>query len=271
MPTIDSSGASLNVTDTGGDGRPVVLIHGWPQSGRAWDPQLPALTSAGYRVVTYDRRGFGDSTALEPYDYATFAADLNAVLHALDLSDVTLVGFSMGGGEVARYLGTYGSERVRSAVLAAAIPPWLLNSEENPDGGFPRDAAEGMQDQLRADREGFLDGFMTGYFSAGGELAVTEDQRQEALALTTKADTEAAAECIVAWLEDFTADLEKVDVPVLVIHGDSDGIVPFEVSGARSADLVSDGTLVVLKGGPHGINVSHSDEFNRALLDFLTR
>ncbi len=271
MPTIDSSGASLNVTDTGGDGRPVVLIHGWPQSGRAWDPQVSALTSAGYRVVTYDRRGFGDSTAQGPYDYATFAADLNAVLDALDLNDATIVGFSMGGGEVARYLGTYGSERIRSAVLAAAIPPWLLNSPENPDGGFPRDAAEGMQDQLRADREGFLDGFMTGYFSANGELAVTEAQRQDALALTKKADTEAAATCIVAWLEDFTADLEKADVPILVIHGDSDAIVPLEVSGARSADLVSDGTLIVLKGGPHGINVSHTEEFNEALLTFLER
>ena len=271
MSTIESNGVSLHVSDSGGDGRPVVLIHGWPQSGEAWAPQVPALTSAGYRVVTYDRRGFGDSTAAGPYDYDTFAADLDAVMTGLDLRDATILGFSMGGGEIARYLGEYGSDRVRSAVLAAAIPPWLLKSDENPDGGFPRDAAVGMQEQLLADREGMLDGFMTGYFSAGGELAVTEAQRQAALALAAKADTEAAAACILAWLEDFTGDLEKIDVPVLVIHGDSDGIVPLEVSGARSAQLVSDGTLVVIAGGPHGINVSHTDEFNAALIDFLER
>lgn len=271
MSTIESSGVRLNVSDSGGNGRPVVLIHGWPQSQAAWDGQASALTAAGYRVVRYDRRGFGDSTAGGPYDYDTFAGDLDAVMSGLDLNDATIVGFSMGGGEVARYIGKYGTARLRSAVLAAAIPPWLLKSDENPDGGFPRDAAEGMQAALRADREGFLDAFLTNFFSANGELAVTEEQRQEALALTTKADLDAAVACIGAWLENFTADLGKADIPVLAIHGDSDAIVPVEVSGARSAALVSDGTLVTLAGAPHGLNVSHRDEFNAALLDFLAR
>lgn len=271
MSTIASNGVSLHVTDSGGSGRPVVLIHGWPLSGESWSNQIPALTAAGYRVVTYDRRGFGDSTASGPYDYDTFAGDLDAVLTGLDLSDATIVGFSMGGGEVARYLGARGSGRIRSAVLAAAIPPWLEKSDAHPDGGFPREVAVQMQSGLAADREPFLEGFMTNFFSADGTLMITEQELRAALDLAAKADLEAAVACIVAWLEDFTADLERVDVPVLVIHGDSDAIVPVEVSGARSAALVADGTLVTLANGPHGINVSHADAFNDVLLEFLRR
>lgn len=273
MPTISANDITLSYTDSGGDGRPVVLIHGWPLSGASWSEQVPALTDAGYRVLTYDRRGFGDSDKpADGYDYDTFAADLAGLLEGLDLSDVTLVGFSMGGGEIARYLGTRGSERVRSAVLAGAVPPYLLKTDDNPDGGLAEEDVAGMEDGARTDRENFLDGFTTNFFSVDGELKVTEEQRQEALALEKPARDEAVVGCIGAFgRTDFRADLAKVDVPTLVLHGDSDAIVPIEVSGRRSAEAIADATLVVVEGAPHGFNVSHAEEFNAALLEFLAR
>ncbi len=236
MPSVTNGSVQIHVEDSGGDGRPVVLVHGWPLSGKSWADQLPALTGAGYRVVTYDRRGFGESDKPgedSGYDYDTLTSDLDAVLRNLDLSDVTLVGFSMGGGEVARYVGTFGVDRVRSVVFAAAIPPFLLKSDEHPEGGLDQDSAEGMQRDLRADRDAFLDAFLTNFFSADGELKVSEAQRQEALALAAQAELHAAASCITSWLTDFRDDLAQISVPTLVIHGDSDAIVPFEVSGRR--------------------------------------
>lgn len=273
MASIESNGITLHHTDSGGDGRPVVLIHGWPLSGASWSEQVPALTAAGYRVVTYDRRGFGGSDKpADGYDYDTFTADLAGLLEGLDLRDATLVGFSMGGGEVVRYLGTRGSERVRSAVLAGAVPPYLLKTDDNPDGGLEEKDVAGMEDGVRSDREGFLDGFTTDFFSVDGELVVSEEQRQQALDLERPARDEAVVGCIGAFgRTDFRDDLAKVDVPVLVIHGDSDAIVPFEVSGKRAAESLSDSTLVVVEKAPHGFNVSHAEELNRALLGFLAR
>ena len=273
MPTIQNGSVSLHVEDTGGDGRPVVLIHGWPLSGASWADTVPALTAAGLRVITYDRRGFGDSDPAPDgrYDYDALTADLAALLDDLDLRDVSLVGFSMGGGEVARYLGTHGQDRVSSVVFAAAIPPWLLRRDDTPDGGLPRSDAEGMQQGLREDREAFLEEFMTNFFSAGGELRITEGQRQAALRLAAQADLDAAVACIGSWLEDFTEDVASITVPTLVIHGDSDAIVPFEVSGQRTHDAIPGSELVVVESGPHGINVSHAQEFNDALVAFLTR
>jgi non-heme chloroperoxidase len=272
MPTVSNGSVDIHFEDTGGSGRPVVLIHGWPLSGASWSAQLPALTEAGYRVVTYDRRGFGKSGkpgADSTYDYDTLTGDLDALLTELDLQDVSLVGFSMGGGEVSRYVGAHGEDRLRSIVFAAAIPPCLLKDDDHPDGALDADTVAGMQAQLRADREGFLDEFTTNFFSAGGELQVTEEERADALDLAAQAELHAAAECIESWLTDFTADLAKVTVPTLVIHGDSDVIVPVEVSGRRTHEAVAGSEFVVLERGPHGINTSHADEFNRALLDFL--
>lgn len=273
MPGISSNGITLHYTDTGGEGRPVVLIHGWPLNGRSWADQEGALVDAGYRAIAYDRRGFGSSDKPESgYDYDTMAADLAGLLDGLDLTDVTLVGFSMGGGEVARYLGLHGSTRVRSAVLAAAVPPYLLKTDDNPDGGLADDDVQGMIDGVTADRAGFLDGFTTAFFSVDGELKVTESQRQQAIALEEPAADAALAGCIAAFgRTDFRDDLTKIDVPTLVIHGDGDATVPFEVSGKRSAEAISDSELVVVKGAPHGLNVSHRDEFNEALLRFLQR
>lgn len=273
MATTLSNGIELSYTDSGGDGRPVVLIHGWPLSGASWSEQVPALTAAGYRVITYDRRGFGASDKPESgYDYDTFSEDLAGLLDHLGVSDATLVGFSMGGGEVARYLGTRGSERIRSAVLASAVPPFLLKTDDNPDGGLADEDVEGMKSGFRDGRAEFLDGFSKDFFSADGDLKVTEAQRQEALALVEPAIDVAIEACIDSFgRTDFRDDLARIDVPVLVIHGDADGIVPFEVSGQRSDEAISDSTLHVVKGGPHGVNVSHADEFNATLLDFLAR
>ncbi len=272
MPELDSNGISLHFEDTGGDGRPVVLIHGWPLSGASWSEQVPALTEAGHRVVTYDRRGFGESDKpADGYDYDTFAADLAGLLESLDLTDVTLVGFSMGGGEVARYVGRYGEDRLHSVVFAGAVPPYLLKTDDNPDGGLAEEDAQGLEQGARDDREGFLDGFSTNFFSAGEELKVTEEQRQEWLTLASAARDEALVGCIDAFgRTDFRNDLERLTVPTLVIHGDSDAIVPFEVSGKRTAEAVDGAELVVVEDAPHGFNVSHAEEFNRALLGFLS-
>ena len=273
MPELDSNGIILHYEDNGASGRTMVLIHGWPLSGASWSEQVPALTEAGNRVVTYDRRGFGESDKPESgYDYDTFAADLAGLINGLDLKDVTLVGFSMGGGEIARYIGRYGEERLHSVVFAGAVPPYLLKTDGNPDGGLGEDDVVGMEQGAREDREGFLDGFTTNFFTAGDELKVTEEQRQRALELQKPARDEAIVGCIDAFgRTDFRNDLERITVPTLVIHGDSDAIVPFEVSGKRTHAAIEGSELVVVEGAPHGFNVSHAEEFNSALLDFLKR
>jgi pimeloyl-ACP methyl ester carboxylesterase len=263
----------LHVEDSGGSGRPVVLIHGWPLSGASWSHQVPALTAAGYRVVTYDRRGFGDSDkpALG-YGYDTLAEDLQAVIESLDLWDVTLVGFSMGGGEVARNLATFGQGRIHSVVFAAAIPPYLAKVPGNPDGPLDLGTQAKMTAQLTANEKAFYDQFTTDFFSVDGELVVSEEERQAALALTEKANKLAALEAMAAFGNtDFREDLTTITVPTLVIHGDSDGVVPFEGSGKRTHEAIPGSELHVIAGGPHGINASHPDEFNRVLLQFLEK
>jgi pimeloyl-ACP methyl ester carboxylesterase len=255
-----------------GAGRPVVLIHGWPLSGRSWESQVPALVDAGYRVVTYDRRGFGSSS--QPwggYDYDTLAADLDTLLQHLDLRDVTLVGFSMGGGEVARYIGKYGTARVSRAVLAAAVPPYLYKSADNPDGALDDATIAAFEAGVKGDRLAFVDGFVTTFFTAGDKSdLVSEPQRVYNRDLAAFASPKGTLDCIGAFgRTDFRGDLGAFTVPTLVIHGDSDGIVPFEASGKRSHEAIKDSQLVVIEGGPHGINATHAEIFNRALLDFL--
>jgi non-heme chloroperoxidase len=258
-----------------GTGRPVVLIHGWPLSGRSWEAQVPALVEAGYRVITYDRRGFGGSSQpRDGYDYDTFADDLDAVLSHLELQQVTLVGFSMGGGEVVRYLSRHGSSRIEKAVLAGAVPPYLYKSDDNPDGGLDDATIEAFQAGVRGDRLEFLDEFLKNFFGTGllKKNLVSEPFRLYRRDVAAFASPKGTLDCITAFgRTDFRDEVAKVDVPTLVIHGDSDGIVPFEVSGQRSAGAIADSTLVVVKGGPHGFNVTHAAEFNQALLDFLAR
>jgi len=267
----NGSPVELHYTDQG-TGAAVVLIHGWPLSGRSWESQVGVLVAAGHRVITYDRRGFGESSQpWNGYDYDTFAADLAALLTHLDVTGATLVGFSMGGGEVVRYLSTYGTERVTKAVLASAVPPYLYASDDNPDGGLDDATMEGFQASITADRPAFLDEFTKQFFSAGRKLKVSEQQRLYALSLAFVASPKATYDCVDAFgRTDFRADVAALSVPTLVIHGDSDSIVPFEVSGLRSAATIPGAQLVVIKNGPHGVNVSHPDEFNAALLSFLT-
>lgn len=263
----------LHVEDTGGTGRPVILIHGWPLSAEAWKAQVPILRDAGYRVISYDRRGFGRSEKpLSGYDYDTLAADLAAVIEERDLKDVSLVGFSMGGGEVARYVANHGEGRLHSVVFAAAVPPYLLQSLDNPEGPLTQEKADEMRGGLEKDREAFFDGFTRDFFSANGKLMVAEDERQAAIALCHQSDQTAALGCMKAFATtDFRSDLKKVSVPTLVLHGDSDAIVPFEGSGERTHRAVSGSEVVILKGAPHGCNTSHADDFNLALLNFLKK
>ena len=255
-----------------GSGTPVVLIHGWPLSGRSWEKQVPALVEAGYRVVTYDRRGFGKSSQpWDGYDYDTFAADLDALLAHLDLRDATLVGFSMGGGEVARYIGRYGTERVAKAVLASAVPPYLHKSDDNPEGALDDATIRQFRDALRDDRIAFLDEFITNFFAVGDRTdLISEPARLYHREIAEFASPKGTLDCVDAWgRTDFRDDLGRIDVPTLVIHGDSDAIVPFEVSGRRSHEMLADSSLVMIEDAPHGFNATHAERFNRALVDFL--
>lgn len=264
---------NLHVDDTGGSGRPVVLIHGWPLSGAAFKTQVPALAAAGYRVVTYDRRGFGQSDKpLTGYKYDTFTEDLHTLLTALDLNDVTLVGFSMGGGEVARYFTLYGGEWVRSVVFASSVTPYLMEGTDNPDGPLDKATAAKMTASLTANQDAFYDQFITDFYTVDEHLAVTEEQRLEAVALCLQSDKKAALASMAAFANtDFRDDLLKVSVPTLVIQGDKDLVVHFEGSGRRTHEAIPGSELYVVTGGPHGVNVSHTDEWNRAVLDFLAR
>ena len=257
-----------------GSGRPVVLIHGWPVSGRSWENQVPALVEAGYRVITYDRRGFGKSSQpWEGYDYDTLTADLHALLVHLDVTDATLVGFSMGGSEVVRYIAKNGDNgRVSKAVLASAVPPYLYKSDDNPDGGLDDATIESFQAGITGDRLAFLEGFTMNFFSANGELKTSEDQRLYVKSIAAGASPKGTLDCVTAFgRTDFREDVAAVSVPTLVIHGDADAVVPFEVSGKRSAESIKDAELVVIEGGPHAINATHPAEFNRALLEFLAK
>lgn len=276
MPYIDISKSNvgslqLHYQDFG-EGRPVVLIHGWPLSGRTWEPQIAEVVKAGFRVIAYDRRGFGASSQpWSGYDYDTLAQDLHALLTGLALEYVTLVGFSMGGGEVARYLGLYGSKLIRSAVFAAAVPPYLFHSKDNPEGAVSEQDVQKKEGAVLSDRLEFLEEFTQKFFSdAKGKLLVSESQRAYSKMIAAFASPKGTHDCIGAFTRtDFRADLKKIDIPTLVIHGDSDQIVPMEVSGARTHQIVKNSELHVIKNGPHGCNLSHAQEFNSALIAFL--
>jgi non-heme chloroperoxidase len=254
-----------------GSGKPVVLIHGWPLSGRAWEKQVPVLLAAGYRVITYDRRGFGDSSKpTSGYNYDTLAEDLHRLVTKLNLRDAALVGFSMGGGEVARYLGSQGSERIKKAAFLAAIPPFLLKTSDNP-GGLDGSVFDGIKAGVAADRLAFLTGFFANFYNVNvlGGKRVSEQAVQFSWNVAAGASPKGTLDCVSAWLTDFRKDLARIDVPTLVVHGDSDRILPIDVTGNRTHELVKGSRLVVIEGGPHGLNWTHADQVNRELLDFL--
>ena len=256
-----------------GTGRPVVLIHGWPLSGLSWEKQVPALLDAGYRVVAYDRRGFGNSS--KPtfgYDYDTLSEDLHKLMTELNLRDATLVGFSMGGGEVVRYLGTFGSDRVERAVFISAIPPFLLKTPDNPEG-VDGSVFDRSKESIIADRTAFLSEFFRDFYNVdllGGDR-ISDEVVRLSWNIAAGASPQGTLDCVSAWLTDFRNDLKSIDVPVLVIHGDADRIVPFPASGKRTPGLVKESRLVVIEGGPHGITWTHAEIVNRELLDFLAQ
>jgi len=261
----------LHIEDSGGDGRPVVLIHGWPLSAQAWAPQMSALLAAGHRVVAYDRRGFGRSDKpASGYSYDVLADDLQRVLDQCNLQDVSLVGFSMGGGEVARYIARHGESRLHSVVFASAVPPCLMQSADNPEGPLTPEMAQKKKQALEEDRTAFFELFSQNFFSAHGVLQVTEAQRLEAVALCQQSAQPAALACMDSFSStDFRDDLKQVTVPTLVIHGEADAIVPIEGSGLRTHRAVAHSQLITVKGAPHGLNLSHAQAFNDALLSFL--
>jgi non-heme chloroperoxidase len=254
-----------------GTGRPVLLIHGWPLSGRSWEKQVTALLDAGHRVITYDRRGFGDSgKPTLGYDYDTFAEDLNKLVTKLDLRDCALVGFSMGGGEVARYLGTYGAERVSKAVFMAAVPPFLLKSPDNP-AGVDGSVFEGIKQAIAADRPAFLSKFLADFYNVDvlGGRRISDEVVRLSWNIAAGASPKGTLDCVGAWVTDFRNDLSRIDVPTLVVHGDADRILPLAATGQATHEAVKGSRLVVVEGGPHGLNWTHAEQVNRELLDFL--
>jgi non-heme chloroperoxidase len=270
--TENSAAIEIHYEDHG-SGQPIVLIHGYPLNGASWEKQERVLLQAGYRVITYDRRGFGKSS--QPtvgYDYDTFAADLNAVLEHVSLNDVVLVGFSMGTGEVARYLGTYGSARVAKAVFMGAIPPFLLKTGDNPEG-----VDGSVFDEIKAavvtDRPAYFKNFLDNFYNVDvlGGTRISEQAWQNSFTVAIGASPYAAHACVDTWLTDFRDDLPKIDVPTLLIHGDADRILPYAATAARLPGLIKDLTVVTVEGGPHNIAWTHPDEVNSALLAFLTK
>jgi non-heme chloroperoxidase len=254
-----------------GTGQPVVLIHGYPLDGHSWEKQERVLLEAGYRVITYDRRGFGQSS--QPtigYDYDTFAADLNTLLGHLELNDVVLVGFSMGTGEVTRYLGTYGSARVSKAVLMGAIPPYLLKTADNPEG-VDQSVFDGIKAAVVKDRPAYFKDFLDNFYNVDvlRPARISEQAWQNSFIMAVGASAYAAYACVDTWLTDFRADLPKIDVPVLLIHGDADRILPYASTAARLPGLIKDLTFVTVEGGPHNIAWTFPDVVNPALLAFL--
>lgn len=256
-----------------GSGQPVVLIHGYPLSSASWEKQIPVLLDAGYRVIAYDRRGFGKSSQpTTGYNYDTFAEDLHKLVTHLRLKHFALVGFSMGGGEVARYIGKYGSKDVSKAVIMGGVPPYLLKADDNPEG-VDGAVFEGIKKAVAADRYAFFTEFFKNFYNTDVNLGkrVSEQAVQASWNVASIASATASVACVPTWHEDFRQDVAKIDVPTLVIHGDADRIVPFAAAGQRTAKLIHGAELVVIKDGPHNVAWTHADEVNSALRQFLAK
>jgi non-heme chloroperoxidase len=275
MPHITvgtENGADIDIHyEDHGEGQPVVLVHGYPLDGTSWERQERVLLQEGHRVITYDRRGFGRSSQPSVgYDYDTFAADLKALLDHLDLTDIVLGGFSMGTGEVTRYLGTYGSSRVRKAALLGVIPPFLLKTGDNPEG-VDGQVFEDIKAAIVSDRYAYFADFLNNFYNVDvlGGTRISDHAWQASFIVAAGASPHATYVCVDAWLTDFRPDLPKIDVPTLVVHGTDDRILPFSATAARLPDLIDDVRLVTVDGGPHNIAWTHPEEVNRALLAFL--
>jgi pimeloyl-ACP methyl ester carboxylesterase len=249
-----------------------VLIHGWPLNGDAWEKQTAALLAAGRRVITYDRRGFGPSS--KPgvgYNYDTFAADLDVLLSELDLTDVSLVGHSMGTGEITRYIGKYGTKRLRKAVLIGTLGPYLVKAPDNPEGIDPK-VFDGIRAGLRADRPVALTEFLKNFYSVGGAdgKRVSERVIEANWVVAVGASPIGTVACVDAWIEDFRGDIARNDLPTMIIHGDDDRILPIDVTARRQTKLTKGAKFIEIKGGSHGLPWTHAAEINNELVEFLS-
>ena len=267
----ENSGSIELYYEDHGKGQPVILIHGYPLSGASWEKQVPVLLNAGHRVITYDRRGFGSSSQpTTGYNYDTFAEDLHKLIAHLELRDFALVGFSMGGGEVARYFGKYGSKGVSKAVIISGVPPFLLKTPDNPEG-VDGSVFEGIEKAVATDRYAFFTEFFKNFYNTDLLLnkRVSEQAVQASWNVAVGASATASLACVPTWHEDFRKDLIKIDVPTLVLHGDADRILPIAAAGQRTGKLIKGARMVVVKDGPHCITWTHADEVNPALVNFL--
>ncbi|WP_405535152.1 alpha/beta hydrolase [Streptomyces sp. NBC_00075] len=256
-----------------GSGQPVVLIHGYPLDGHSWEKQLPPLLQAGHRVITYDRRGFGRSSKpATGYDYDTFAADLDHLLTTLDLTDTVLVGFSMGTGEVGRYLGTYGSDRIAKAVFLASLEPFLLKTDDNP-GGVDQQVFDGILDAVTTDRYAYFASFFQAFYNLDDTLGsrISNEAVSASWAVAATSSSVAAVACVPTWLTDFRGDVARIDVPALIVHGTADRILPIDSTGRPFHALLPSAEYVEIDGAPHGLLWTHADEVNAALLSFLAK
>jgi non-heme chloroperoxidase len=256
-----------------GTGKPVVLIHGFPLSGASWEKQVSVLLNAGFRVITYDRRGFGKSSQpTTGYDYDTFAEDLHKLVTTLELHDFSLVGFSMGGGEVVRYLGNYGSKGVSKAVILSGVPPYLLKAPDNPEG-VDKVLFTGIEDAIAGDRYAFYTDFFKNFYNTDLLLGkrVSQEAFQASWNVAVHSSGTATFECVHTWYTDFRKDVARIDVPTLVMHGDADRILPITASGLRTGKLIKGARLVVVKDGPHCITWTHPEIVNPELVSFLRK
>ncbi|GAA5202847.1 alpha/beta hydrolase [Microbacterium jejuense] len=271
--TENSVDVDLYYTDQGpAEAQPVVLIHGFPLNGESWGKQQAALLDAGYRVIAYDRRGFGESTkAGDGYEYDTFAADLHALIEDLDLHDAILVGFSMGTGEIARYLSRYGSARVAKAAFLGSLEPFLLITDDNPDGAGPQSFFDGIAQSVRDDRYAFIAGFFKDFYNLDDTLGsrISQEALDASVQVANTAGNTAIAAAPLTWPTDFRADIPAIDVPTLILHGTADNILPIDKTARRFRELLPDAVYVELEGAPHGLLWTHGAEVNEALLAFL--
>ena len=271
VATENSVDIELSYTDQG-SGQPVVLIHGFPLDGESWGKQQAALLDAGYRVVAYDRRGFGDSTkAGSGYDYDTFAADLHALMEELDLRDAVLVGFSMGTGEIARYLSRYGAERVAKAAFLGSLEPYLLITDEHPDGAGPQEFFDGIRADVLKDRYAFLTGFFQDFYNLDENLGtrISDEALAASVATGNRAGNTAIAAAPLTWPTDFRDDIPAITMPALILHGTADNVLPIDKTARKFRELLPEATYVEIEGVPHGLLWTHGDEVNEALLAFL--
>ena len=255
-----------------GSGQPVVLIHGYPLDGSSWEKQTAVLLEAGKRVITYDRRGFGKSDRpTSGHDYDTYAADLSALVSALDLQDAVLVGFSMGSGEVMSYISRYGTHRVAKAVFIGALQPFMLKTDENPSGGLTREAVDGMLDTIKADRYAFFTGFLKNFYKTDENLGtrISEEALRNSWQLAANMSPYTSVWAVSTWFHDWRADIDKIDVPTLILHGTGDLNVPIDITSRVLAKLLPSATYIEIEGAPHGMPWTHGEEINKALLEFL--